>query len=206
MKIILKYFNNLSPTQIAQLEQLQSLYTSWNEKINVISRKDIGNLYERHVLHSLSIAKLINFVPQTRIIDVGTGGGFPGIPLAIIFPEVDFTLVDSIGKKITVVKEISKYLNLNNITALNIRSEDIKQKFDFVVSRAVSQIPLFINMTRHLLALHDRNSLPNGYLYLKGGNCQAELNNIKMYSQVYNIATLFSEDYFVEKHIVYISC
>lgn len=206
MKIILKYFNNLSPTQIAQLEQLQSLYTSWNEKINVISRKDIGNLYERHVLHSLSIAKLINFVPQTRIIDVGTGGGFPGIPLAIIFPEVDFTLVDSIGKKITVVKEISKYLNLSNITALNIRSEDIKQKFDFVVSRAVSQIPLFINMTRHLLALHDRNSLPNGYLYLKGGNCQAELNNIKMYSQVYNIATLFSEDYFVEKHIVYISC
>jgi len=204
MKSILNYFPNLHQVQIKQFKQLQPLYTDWNEKINVISRKDIENLYERHVLHSLSIAKLIKFVNGTKIIDVGTGGGFPGIPLAIMFPNVEFHLIDSIGKKITVVKEVAKALGLKNVTALQSRSENIKKRFDFVVSRAVTDIPQFIGFTQHLLSTRDRNSIPNGILYLKGGDFKHELDKIKQYSEIYEISDFFKEEFFKEKRIVYI--
>lgn len=204
MNQILNYFPDLQPVQIEQFKQLQPLYTDWNEKINVISRKDIENLYERHVLHSLSIAKLIKFVNGTKIIDVGTGGGFPGIPLAIMFPNVGFHLIDSIGKKITVVKEVAKELGLNNVTAEQSRSENIKKKFDFVVSRAVTDIPQFIGFTQHLLSPRDRNSIPNGILYLKGGDFRHELDKIKQYSEIYEITDFFKEEFFKEKRIVYI--
>ena len=196
MNQILNYFPDLQPVQIEQFKQLQPLYTDWNEKINVISRKDIENLYERHVLHSLSIAKLIKFVNGTKIIDVGTGGGFPGIPLAIMFPNVGFHLIDSIGKKITVVKEVAKELGLNNVTAVQSRSENIKKKFDFVVSRAVTDIPQFIGFTQHLLSPRDRNSIPNGILYLKGGDFRHELDKIKQYSEIYEITDFFKEEFF----------
>ena len=204
MNQILNYFPDLQPVQIEQFKQLQPLYTDWNEKINVISRKDIENLYERHVLHSLSIAKLIKFVNGTKIIDVGTGGGFPGIPLAIMFPNVGFHLIESIGKKITVVKEVAKELGLNNVTAVQSRSENIKKKFDFVVSRAVTDIPQFIGFTQHLLSPRDRNSIPNGILYLKGGDFRHELDKIKQYSEIYEITDFFKEEFFKEKRIVYI--
>ena len=204
MNQILNYFPDLQPVQIEQFKQLQPLYTDWNEKINVISRKDIENLYERHVLHSLSIAKLIKFVNGTKIIDVGTGGGFPGIPLAIMFPNVGFHLIDSIGKKITVVKEVAKELGLNNVTAVQSRSENIKKKFDFVVSRAVTDIPQFIGFTQHLLSPRDRNSIPNGILYHKGGDFRHELDKNKQYSEIYEITDFFKEEFFKEKRIVYI--
>lgn len=205
MEKIHKYFPNIQQTQKTRFERLAELYQYWNERINVISRKDIDNLYERHVLHSLSIAKLIKFVPGTKIIDVGTGGGFPGIPLAIMFPETDFLLVDSIGKKITVVNEIAKDLDLTNVTGVHTRSENIKQKFDFVVSRAVTEIPQFIGFTKHLVSNKDKNPLPNGFLYLKGGNFISELEKTGLYYELFDISDFFDEEFFVEKRIVFMT-
>lgn len=205
MEIILKYFPGLPNEQIEQLSKLKELYSYWNERINVISRKDIENLYERHVLHSLAIAKLIKFVPKTNVIDVGTGGGFPGIPLSILFPETNFHLVDSIGKKITVVNEIASTLGLKNVKGIHSRSEAIKQKYDFVISRAVTEIPKFIDFTKHLIAKNDKNGLPNGFLYLKGGSFIAELEKTKLYYELFEISDFFSEDFFKEKRIVYMT-
>src|SRR5690554_3693040 len=170
MEIIKKYFTGLSENQITAFGSLQPLYIEWNSQINVISRKDIEALYERHVLHSLAIAKFIRFTPGTRILDVGTGGGFPGIPLAILFPEVKFHLVDSIGKKIKVVKAVAENLGLENVTAEQVRAEQIRQKFHFVVSRAVTRLPEFVSWVNKLVARDQQNAIPNGILYLKGGN------------------------------------
>jgi 16S rRNA (guanine527-N7)-methyltransferase len=205
MEKIAKYFPTLNVTQTKRFEHLGQLYRYWNERINVVSRKDIDNLYERHVLHSLSIAKLIRFVPGTKIIDVGTGGGFPGIPLAIMFPETEFHLVDSIGKKITVVNEVAKELGLKNVTGIHSRSEEIKQKYDFVISRAVTEIPQFIGFTRHLISNKDKNSLPNGFLYLKGGSFIAELEKTRLYYELFEISDFFDEDFFKEKRIVFMT-
>jgi 16S rRNA (guanine527-N7)-methyltransferase len=205
MEKILKYFPNINQTQKIRFERLAELYQYWNERINVISRKDIENLYERHVLHSLSIARLVKFVPGTNIIDVGTGGGFPGIPLAIMFPETQFHLVDSIGKKITVVNEIAIELGLRNVTGIHSRSENIKQKFDFVVSRAVTEIPQFVGFTKHLISNKDKNSLPNGFLYLKGGSFISELEKTGLYYELFEISDFFEEEFFHEKRIVFMT-
>ncbi len=170
MGIISKYFPDLSEQQARQFAMLESLYREWNARINVISRKDIDHLAERHILHSLGIAKFIRFSPGTKILDVGTGGGFPGIPLAIFFPDVHFHLVDSIGKKIKVVKAISDELNLTNVTSEQTRVEIMKTKFDFIISRAVTQLPEFYHWVKHLISKNSENIMPNGILYLKGGD------------------------------------
>ena len=174
ISIITKYFTELSPLQKQQFEQLFELYSFWNNQINVISRKDIDLLFERHILHSLGIAKVITFKPNTQILDVGTGGGFPGIPLAILFPESNFLLVDSIGKKIKVVNEIATALNLQNVIGKHQRAEEIKQQFDFVVSRAVTEFPVFFNWVKNKFLKTNFNDLPNGILYLKGGDLHTE--------------------------------
>ena len=205
MDTIKKYFPNLTQKQIEQLSELDQIYRHWNQQINVISRKDIDNLYLHHVLHSLSIGKLIKFSPDTKIIDVGTGGGFPGIPLAILFPECEFTLTESIGKKITVVNEVIKKIELENTETIHSHSVEIKQKFDFVVSRAVTEIPKFVTQTRHLISKNDKNSLPNGILYLKGGSFTAELEKTNMYYEIFEISDFFDEKYFAEKRIVYLN-
>jgi 16S rRNA (guanine527-N7)-methyltransferase len=205
MENIKKYFPNLTRQQTDRFLQIEDIYRHWNQHINVISRKDIDNLYLHHVLHSLSIGKLIKFNSGTKIIDVGTGGGFPGIPLAILFPECEFTLVDSVGKKINVVKEVADSLKLENVIPLHSRSEDIKQKFDFVVSRAVTEIPKIVAQTRHLVSKTDKNSLPNGILYLKGGSFTTELKKTGLYYELFEISDFFDEDYFAEKRIVYMN-
>jgi len=179
LKIILKYFKNLSSTQIEQLEQLKTLYSYWNNKINVISRKDIDKLYERHILHSLAIAKYTKFTKGTRILDIGTGGGLPGIPLAILFPDVNFHLVDSIGKKIKVVNEITKALNLQNVIAEHNHSSQLKLQYDFVISRAVTAFPKFIQLVKNRIKKKNNNKLINGIIYLKGGNLDEELKKYK---------------------------
>ena len=170
MKLLLKYYPDLSDQQISKFKKLKELYKDWNLKINVVSRKDIDELYLRHVLHSLGIAKIQKFIPGSKILDVGTGGGFPGIPLAILFPEVQFHLVDSIAKKIKVVNGVIETLGLKNVTAQQIRAEEIKHKFDFIVSRAVTQMPVFLTWVRKRIKKQDRNAYPNGLLYLKGGD------------------------------------
>ncbi len=205
MKNILNYFPILDNKQIAQLTQLQPLYQQWNEQINIISRKDIDNLYINHVLHSLSIAKLISFEDGTSILDVGTGGGFPGIPLAILFPKTTFHLVDSIGKKIKVVENITKTLDLKNVTYAHIRAEEIKNTYDFIVSRAVTSLPTFLKWIKNKQNKHSFNSLKNGILYLKGGDISEELAALypqKIY--IYPIDMWFKEDFFKEKCIVYL--
>lgn len=205
MEIILKYFNNLTEKQINRFSQLYELYSEWNSKINVISRKDIENLYLNHVLHSLSIAKLISFAPGSKIMDAGTGGGFPGIPLSIMFPETEFLLIDSIGKKIKVVDAISKALNLKNIKTINGRVEKVNEKFDFVISRAVTNLPLFYSWVENKIKKELINTLKNGILYLKGGDITKEINALptkKCFE--YPLSIWFNEEYFREKMIIHI--
>lgn len=206
MDIIKKYFPQLSPTQIQQFEQLQPLYRDWNQKINVISRKDIDNLYERHVLHSLAIAKLYTFLPGAEVLDLGTGGGFPGIPLAIFFPETKFTLIDGTGKKIRVVEEVKTALGLTNVRAKQIRAEELKQHFDFVVSRAVTQLDQLITWSFRLLKKKQQHAIPNGLIALKGGKVHAEIKALprKEYVEVDPISNLFEEEFFEEKYVVYV--
>ncbi len=205
MDIIKKYFPDLTEEQNRQFFLLQSLYEEWNNKINVISRKDIDQLYERHILHSLAIAKIIRFKNKTSILDVGTGGGFPGIPLAIIFPECSFHLVDSIEKKINVVQEISLALNLKNITSEQIRAEKIKNQYDFIVSRAVTAFPAFYNWVRTKVKRESKNELKNGILYLKGGDLNEELKDFKSRIKTFEISKFYSESFFETKKIIYLS-
>lgn len=202
-EIILKYFPNLTDQQKSQFQQLETLYKDWNEKINVISRKDIDEFYERHVLHSLGIAKIMEFADGTKVLDIGTGGGFPGIPLAILFPNVEFTLVDSIGKKITVVKGVSESLGLKNVKAYHERAEKIKDKFHFVVSRAVTQMPVFLRWLKGKFEKEQFNPKHNGVLYLKGGDLGEELAGIKC--EIYNLKDQFEEEFFDTKKVVYLS-
>ena len=203
MNIIRSNFSDLTDSQIKQYESLMRLYKSWNNKINVISRKDISELNIRHVLHSLSIAKIIEFIPETKILDVGTGGGFPGIPLAIMFPEVSFHLTDSIGKKIKVVSEITKKLGLKNVLAEKIRSENVDQQYDFVVSRAVTNMTDFIKIVDGKISSNCKNSLKNGILYLKGGDLVNELKDIDNI-KVFDISNHFNDVFFETKKIVYL--
>ena len=205
MKTIQKYFKNLNQKQIEQLNQFSELIKEWNSKINLISRKDIEELEERHILHSLAITKVINFKSGTKILDVGTGGGFPGIPLAIFFPEVQFHLIDSIGKKIKVVNEISRELSLTNITAQQIKSTQFKGKFDFVTSRAVTNFPDFVIQVQHLISTKDKNALPNGILYLKGGDFQEEISGFRNRISIYEISDYFEELFFETKKMIYLS-
>ena len=203
MEIILKYFPDLTEEQRRQFVALYDLYIDWNAKINVISRKDIENLYEHHVLHSLGIAKIINFRPGTSIMDLGTGGGFPGIPLAIMFPEVDFFLVDSIGKKIKVVEGVAGALGLKNVTARQVRVETMKEKFDFIVSRAVTAFPAFVSLTRNRIRESSFNDLANGILYLKGGDFEEEIKDFRNRVSIYNIPDFFEEEFFETKKLIY---
>ena len=204
MDSILRYFPNLTDRQKSQFAQLQPLYADWNEKVNVISRKDIDNLYVNHVLHSLSIARFVTFVDGTRLMDVGTGGGFPGIPLAILFPNCQFYLVDSIGKKIAVVKAVAEALGLTNVTAEQIRVEQVKMQFDFVLSRAVTRFDAFYNMTRKCVQAGGKNSIANGILYLKGGDFDEELQRINRKTTIYNISDFFDEPFFETKKIIHL--
>ena len=204
MEIVNKYFTGLSDKKCIQLGKLQELYSEWNSKINVISRKDIDHLYERHVLHSLSIAKIIGFKDGTNILDIGTGGGFPGIPLAIMFPSVEFLLVDSVGKKIKVVNEIKNALGLSNVKAVQKRAENINESFDFVISRAVTNLPDFIKMAAYKYSKKGFNEIPNGIIYLKGGDFEDELKNLRKKHKVYNIEDFFDEEFFQTKKIVHI--
>ncbi len=204
MDILEKYFE-LSAERKARFAQLQELYADWNSKINVISRKDIDHLYEKHVLHSLAIAKLIHFRDGAKIIDVGTGGGFPGIPLAIYFPQVQFHLIDSIGKKIKVVKGVAEALGLKNVTAEQVRSNELrKRKFEFVISRAVTNLPKFVEETQHLLHNKDQHGLPNGTIYLKGGDLTEEIEPFKKIVDSFDISDFFQEEFFETKKIIYL--
>ena len=204
MEIINKYFPNLTEQQRKHFAALDELYRDWNSKINVISRKDIDNLYEHHILHSLGIAQIINFKPGTRIMDLGTGGGFPGIPLAIMFPEVQFHLVDSIGKKIKVVSGVADAAGIDNIRAINARVESIDGKFDYIVSRAVTEMSTFVGWVWNKIErANNRGTLPNGILYLKGGDLTEELAATKMSWQRFNIADHFEEEFFETKQVVY---
>lgn len=204
MKLLQTYFPDLTPNQTEQFSRLKDIYGYWNARINVVSRKDIDLLYERHVLHSLGVAKVISFKPGTHVLDVGTGGGFPGVPLAILFPETQFYLVDSIGKKITVVNEVVKALGLINVKAEQIRAEQLKQRFDFVVSRAVTEMPEFYRWVKGLFNPYSFNELPNGILYLKGGDLAAELGSFKGRYKLYNLSDYFKEEFFETKNVVYL--
>jgi len=201
--IISKYFPGLTEKQLKQFELLDALYRDWNEKINVISRKDVENLYTNHILHSLGIAKVMSFKPGATVLDVGTGGGFPGIPLAIMFPETNFHLVDSIGKKITVVNEVAKGVGLTNVKGEQIRAEQIKSKYDFVVSRAVTRMKEFYGWVNTKVKTDSTHSLDNGILYLKGGDLDEELNELKKPYSVYNLSDYFTEEFFETKRVVY---
>lgn len=201
--IINYYFPQLTEKQVDQFSQLGKLYKEWNDKINVVSRKDIENIYTNHVLHSLGIAKMITFNPGADVLDVGTGGGFPGIPLAILFPDTHFHLVDSIGKKITVVREVSAALGLENVKADQIRAEQIKGKYDFIVSRAVTRMKEFYGWVNTKTNLQSTHSLDNGILYLKGGDLDEEMNELKKPYSVTNLSDFFKEEFFETKRVVY---
>lgn len=203
MELLLKYFPDLSPSQLEQYKALQDLYQDWNLKINVVSRKDIDELYLRHVLHSMGIAKIQQFRPGAKIMDVGTGGGFPGIPLAILFPETRFCLVDSIGKKIKVVDEVVEGLGLKNVVTFNCRVEEIKDTFDFVVSRAVAAMPTFVHWTKGKISKTSNHELKNGILYLKGGDLSEELSPYQT-AQVFPLQDFFEEDFYETKKVVYL--
>lgn len=204
MEIILKYFPDLTDTQKAQFAALGALYEDWNSKINVISRKDIGNLYEHHVLHSLGIAKMIHFRPGTTVMDLGTGGGFPGIPLAILFPDVSFHLIDSVGKKIKVTTEVAASLGLKNVTTRQCRAEEEKALFDFVVSRAVMPLADLVKIIRKNIGKEQRNAFPNGLICLKGGELEHEILPFKKVAEVTELKDFFEEEYFATKKVVYV--
>ena len=204
--LIEKYFKELNERQRQQIEALYDLYAEWNTKINVISRKDIENLYEHHVLHSLAIAKMVKFRTGTKVLDLGTGGGFPGIPLAILFPETTFKLIDGTGKKILVAQEVIKAIGLKNCTACHQRGEEEKGMFDFVVSRAVMPMPDLVRLVQKNIAKTQRNALANGVIALKGGDVQAEVQPFKRIAEVLDIDRWFKEDWFKEKHIIYVPC
>ena len=202
--LILKYFPDLTPKQKHQFNHLKSLYEEWNAQINVISRKDIDELYSRHVLHSLGIAKIIQFKPRTSIMDVGTGGGFPGIPLAILFPESNFYLVDTIGKKIKVVNAIVQALELENVEGVQKRAEKVKYEFDFIISRAVTYLPRFNNWIKGKFSDESFNDIPNGLLYLKGGDLSEELKEAGKPYKSYDLKDFFLEDFFDTKKVIYL--
>lgn len=205
MDIILKYFPNLSEVQQQQFAALYDLYTDWNSKINVISRKDITNLYEHHVLHSLGIAKVMQFRPETTVMDLGTGGGFPGIPLAILFPETHFHLVDSIGKKVKVATEIANAIGLKNVTTRHCRAEEEKQLFDFVVSRAVMPLTDLLKIIRKNIKKEQHNALPNGLICLKGGELEREVMPVKHQTLMHDLKDYFEEEFFETKKVVYVT-
>ncbi|MDB5118510.1 MAG: Ribosomal small subunit methyltransferase [Mucilaginibacter sp.] len=198
------YFPGLTTTQQQQFEQLPELYEFWNNQINVISRKDIDQLFERHVLHSLAIAKIMPFLPGEKVLDVGTGGGFPGIPLAILFPDTQFYLVDSIGKKIKVVQEVVKALGLKNVRAAHLRAEQVNEKFDFVVSRAVTRLNEFYPWIKNKFSKTSKNSLPNGVLYLKGGDLTEEIAESGLIVQQFYLKNYFPEEFFETKQVIYV--
>tara|TARA_B100000427_G_scaffold140928_1_gene117342 strand:+ start:1113 stop:1736 length:624 start_codon:yes stop_codon:yes gene_type:complete len=200
---ILKYFPKINPEQTNKLQDLYSIYELWNSKINLISRKDFENLYTHHVLHSLSILKFIKFKNGTKVLDVGTGGGFPGVPLAILFPEVEFTLIDGIGKKILAVNSIIKDLKINNAKGINIRAEDLSEKNDFIIARAVGSLDKFYPLIQRNISSNSFNDITNGLIYLKGGDLSHELRQIKNYKEVL-ISDYFSESFFKDKKIIYI--
>lgn len=204
MDVILKYFQNLSEIQISHFRKLDELYRFWNAQINLISRKDIDNLYTHHILHSLAIAKMITFAPGAKVMDVGTGGGFPGIPLAIMFPEVQFHLVDSIGKKIKVVTEVSSALGLTNVTSQQTRVEEVKDKYDFIISRAVTTLPEFHCWIQGKISKTKLHKISNGLIYLKGGDLTEEIKPFKKKATVVSISDFFTEEYFATKKIVYL--
>lgn len=204
MSLVAHYFPNLSPQQYEQFAALEDLYLHWNAQINVISRKDTEHFYERHVLHSLAIAKVTTFLPGSQILDIGTGGGFPGIPLAILYPEVQFHLVDSIGKKIKVVQEVASALGLKNLKASHARAETIKDRYDFIISRAVTQMPVFLGWVKGKSAKNNLHALKNGILYLKGGDLSEELAGLRYPIQIFPISDFFQEDFFETKKVVYV--
>lgn len=203
-EIIYRYFPSLNDTQLQQFAVLGELYRDWNTKINVISRKDIDQLYQHHVLHSLAIAKIINFRPGTRILDFGTGGGFPGVPLSILFPECQFKLIDGTGKKIRVAQEVCNAIGLKNCAPTHLRGEDEKDKYDFIVSRAVMPLPDLVKLMRKNISKTSQNALPNGVLCLKGGNLQAELQPYHKIVETTEISQFFSEEWFKEKYVIYL--
>lgn len=204
MDSITKYFPTITDEQRHQYEQLVELYKDWNSKINVISRKDIDNLYEHHVLHSLAIAKALRFKDGTKIMDFGCGGGFPGIPLAIMFPECQFKLIDGTGKKIRVCQEIASAIGLKNVVAEHLRGEDEKGKFDFIVSRAVMPLPDMVKIVRKNVSKEQHNAMPNGIFCLKGGNLQSEIHPFKNIVEQTDLSSFFNEEWFKEKHLIYL--
>jgi len=204
MEIIKKYFPEVKNDQMEKIDALEPLYRYWNEKINVISRKDIGSLYVKHVLHSLGIAKVVKFSPGTKVMDVGTGGGFPGIPLSIIFPETRFLLIDSVGKKIKVVKSVVESLGLKNVEVRQQRAETVSGHFDFIVSRAVTSFPLFVSLVKGKIDSKQRNEIENGILYLKGGDFEDEIKSFGERVHVYDLQDFFKEDFFETKKIIHL--
>lgn len=204
MEEILKYFPDITEKQKQQYAALYDLYKDWNEKINVISRKDIENLYTHHVLHSLAIAKTLSFRPGTKVLDFGTGGGFPGIPLAIMFPEVEFKMIDGTGKKIRVVNEVASAIGLENINAVHLRGEEEKGKYDFVVSRAVMPLPDLMKIIKKNFLKEGRNSLPNGLICLKGGNVEGEMKPYRKIAEAMEISSWFKDDWFNKKFVIYV--
>ena len=203
VEVIKEHFS-LTPLQMQQFAALGALYREWNAKINVISRKDIDNLYPHHIIHSLAIAKVLNFQPGTTLLDVGTGGGFPGIPLAILFPECQFTLIDSIGKKIKVATEIARAIGLTNVTCIQERAEMEKGKFDFIISRAVMPLPDLVKLIRKNVSSKHNNAMPNGLMVLKGGNLDSETQAYRKYVEITDISTIFAGEWYKEKAVVYL--
>jgi 16S rRNA (guanine527-N7)-methyltransferase len=203
-QLICSYFQGLTPIQIEQFSKLEDLYTDWNSKINVISRKDMEHFYIHHVLHSLGIAKVMEFSPGTKVLDIGTGGGFPGIPLAILFPDTHFHLVDSIGKKITVVKDVVKQLKLANVEAQQARAEELIRKYDFVISRAVTRMANFYPWVKNKIRKEEFNEFQNGILYLKGGDVDEEMEELNKSYVVYHLDDYFLEDFFETKKVIYL--